>query len=204
MTTTSETTNDMAAAKPEKPDVVTFGDYEMITPDTSKLRRTVRPANASEPDPVEAAEAALKSISGDFSNWMTAECERLDLARRKVRDTGLSKENRQELFLAAHDLKSDAVTLGYPEAGPAAESLCRLLEHSPNLQKIPMSIIEQHVDAIRAIAREHTRADIVGIAGALTSKLRSVTDEFLVKENSDRPDVLKLIKAPSIAAGETF
>ena len=112
---------------------------------------------------------------------MHDECERLDAARRKVREVGLSKQTRQELFLAAHDVKGDSGTLGYPEVGAAADSLCRLLEHTPDLTKIPLAIVDQHVDAVRAIVREHDRADIAAIATALTSKLRAVTDEFLVQ-----------------------
>lgn len=194
----------MASSKPSRPDVVTYGDHEMITPDTAKLRRTLRPAQPGEPDPVAAAEEALKAISGDFSSWMNDECERLDAARNKVKKIGLFKATQQELFLSAHDLKGDALTLGYPECSPAADSLCRLIEHSPDLSKIPMAIIDQHVDAIRAIVREHNRADIGAIATALTGKLRAVTDEFLLKENKDRPDVLKTILSPSIVAGEGF
>src|SRR4051812_19881471 len=110
----------------------------MITPDTRHLRKTLRPALPDEIDPVARAEEALAAISGDFSDWMLQECERLDAARRKVRDMGLSKQTCQELFLAAHDVKGDSGTLGYPEVGRAAESLCRLLEHAPDLAKIPL------------------------------------------------------------------
>ena len=121
----------MASGKRSKPDIVTYGDHEMITPDTAKLRKTVRAALPGEQDPIARAEAALAAISGDFSNWMQDECARLDTARRKVRELGLSTQTRQELFLAAHDLKGDSGTLGYPEVLAAAESLCRLLEHTP-------------------------------------------------------------------------
>src|SRR5882757_5569118 len=98
----------MASGKRPKADTVTYGDYEIITPDTAKLRKTVRAALPGEPDPVERAEAALAAISGDFSNWMQVECARLDTAPRKVRDMGLSTQTRQELFLAAHDWKGDS------------------------------------------------------------------------------------------------
>jgi chemotaxis protein histidine kinase CheA len=194
----------MANSRPSKPDVITYGDHELITPDTRHLRKTLRPAAANEADPIARAEAALAAISGDFSDWMTQECERLDAARRKVRQMGLSKQTRQELFLAAHDVKGDSGTLGFPEVSRAAESLCRLLEHAPDLAKIPLAIVDQHVDAVRAIVREHSRADISAIATALTGKLRAVTDEFLVKENRHRPDVLKTIQSPSLAPGESF
>ena len=194
----------MASGKPSKPDIMTYGDHEMITPDTSKLRKTLRPAAPGEPDPVARAEAALAAIAGDFNEWMHDECERLDAARRKVRQSGLSMQTRQELFLAAHDIKGDSGTFGYPEVGPAADSLCRLLEHTPDLAKIPLAIVDQHVDAVRAIVREHERANVAALAQALTGKLRAVTDEFLVKENRHRPDVLKTIQSPTLVPGESF
>jgi chemotaxis protein histidine kinase CheA len=194
----------MASGKPAKPDVLTYGDHEIITPDTRKLRKTLRAAAPGEPDPIAAAEEALAQISGDFSSWMDDECERLDAARGKVRQNGLSRQTRQELFLAAHDVKGDSATFGFPEVGPAADSLCRLLDHTPDLSKIPMAIIDQHVDAIRAIVREHLREDISAIATALTGKLRAVTDEFLVKVNQHRPDVLKAIQSPTLVPGDSF
>jgi hypothetical protein len=183
---------------------MTYGDHELIRPDTRHLRKTLRPAATDEPDPVVQAEEALAQISDEFDAWMLAECERLDAARRKVHDQGLSNTTRQELFLAAHDVKGDSGTFGYPEVVPAADSLCRLLDHSPDLSKVPLAIIDQHVDAVRAIVREYGRADIAAVAAALTGKLRAVTDEFLVRENRNRPDVLKIIQSPSLAPGETF
>jgi chemotaxis protein histidine kinase CheA len=194
----------MASDKSSKPETLTYGDHEMITPDTTKLRKLVRTARPGEEDPVAKAEEALAAISGDFSEWMQDECARLDAARRNVRASGLSKQTRQELFLAAHDIKGDSETFGYPEVGAAADSLCRLLEHSPDLAKIPLAIIDQHVDAVRAIVREHDRADVAAIAATLTKKLRAVTDEFLVRENQHRPEVLRAIQGPSLAPSETF
>jgi HPt (histidine-containing phosphotransfer) domain-containing protein len=194
----------MASDRASKPDVVTYGDHEKITPDTAKLRKMVRAAVAGEEDPIARAEAALAAISSDFSNWMQDECARLDNARHRVRELGLSTQTRQELFLSAHDLKGDSGTFGYPEVVAAAESLCRLLEHSPDLTKIPLEIVDQHVDAVRAIVREHDRADVAQIGAALTGKLRAVTDEFLLRENQHRPDVLKIIQSPGLVPSETF
>jgi HPt (histidine-containing phosphotransfer) domain-containing protein len=190
------------ASKSSKPDIITYGDHEVITPDTSKLRKMVHPAQPGDPDPVVSAQQALEQISVEFSSWMDAECDRLDSARRRVKDKGLNEETEQELFLAAHDIKGDAALFGFPEVAPAAESLCRLLEHSPNLSRVPLAIVDQHVDAVRAIVRESTRADVAAVAASLTGKLRAVTDEFLIAENQDRPDILKVIKSPGLAPGD--
>lgn len=190
--------------KPAKPDVVTYGDHEVITPDTSKLRRLVRQAAPGEEDPVVRAEQALAQMSHEFADFMNKECERLDAARRRLRETGMIKDTRQELFLAAHDVKGDSGTFGYPAVAPAADSLCRLIEHTPDPAKIPIPLVEQHVDAVRAIVREYSRDDILRVAVELTNRLRQVTDEFLVSVNTHRPEYLKSITSPPLAPDEHF
>jgi hypothetical protein len=65
---------------------------------------------------------------------------------------------------------------------------------------IPMTLVDQHVDAVKAIIREHARSDMADIATALTRRLREVTDDFLKRENSFRPEYLKSIDfAPPLA-----
>jgi chemotaxis protein histidine kinase CheA len=193
----------MAKTKLNKPSVATFGDYEMITP-PSELRQVVSevPGRGSDTDAVARAEAALATLSSEFAAWMDSECDRLDTARRTIKSKGLSQTTRDALFLAAHDIKGEAATFGFPFVASAADSLCRLIEHTPEMARIPISLVDQHVDAVRAIVREKARPDITEIADALSRRLRDVTDEFLAKENEDRPDVLEGILAPPIAPGE--
>jgi hypothetical protein len=194
----------MNSPKRAKADTVTYGDHEVITPDSSKMRKLVRQALPGDDDPIARAEEALAQISGEFSTWMHDECERLDAARQRVKAEGLNTQNKQELFLSAHDVKGDSGTFGYPAVAPAADSLCRLLEHTPDLTRIPVTIIDQHVDAVRAIVREYARQDIGAIAHNLTSRLRQVTDEFLAAENRHRPDYLKSVLGSSLVAGDAF
>ncbi|MGA3310743.1 MAG: Hpt domain-containing protein [Xanthobacteraceae bacterium] len=188
----------MAPRKDNTPSVATFADHEVITP-PHVLRSAVAPAADGDDDPVARAEAALAQLSGEFAGWMHLECERLEASRQEVRRLGFTKKTHDELFRAAHDIKGGAATFGYPAVGAVAESLCRLIEHTPAMTRIPLALVDQHVDAVRAIAREHTRADLSGTAGALTRRLREVTDEFLRAENSDRPDYLESIFAPPLA-----
>jgi HPt (histidine-containing phosphotransfer) domain-containing protein len=190
----------MASRKDNAPSVATFADHEVITP-PHELRKAVIHVEDADDDPVARAEAALAQLSTQFADWMHAECERLEAARQEVKRLGLSPKTSGELFRAAHDIKGEAATFGYAEAAAVAESLCRLLEHTPDMTRIPMALVEQHVDAVRAIAREHTRADLAAVAGELTQQLRSVTDEFLRVENSERPDYLDNIFAPPLAPG---
>jgi HPt (histidine-containing phosphotransfer) domain-containing protein len=187
----------MAQDKNENTTVATYEDHEVITP-PNRLQKAVALTKPAGFDPVARAEEALGRLAGEFSGWMNQECELLDEARQKVKAEGFAEETRDTLFRAAHDIKGEAATFGFPLAAPPADSLCRLIEHTPDMARIPIELIDQHVDAIRAIVREGARPDIADIAHALTRRLREVTDEFLRHENRDRPDVLKIITAPSL------
>jgi HPt (histidine-containing phosphotransfer) domain-containing protein len=174
--------------------VATFGDHEVITPE-NKLRKAVstRPYLPTEDDPVVRAEKALNELSHEFVNWMDQECDRLDKARRAVAQDGFNDVTRLGLFHAAHDIKGEAATFGYPALVAAADSLCRLIEMTPDITRIPLKLVDHHVDAVRAIYREYARSDAKALAARLTRQLREITDEFLLLENRDRPDVLEQI-----------
>jgi chemotaxis protein histidine kinase CheA len=193
----------MSQAKPPKPSVTTYADHEVITP-PNPLRARVSRVNdpKAADDPVARAEAALAQLSSEFSTWMDEECEQLDRARREVKARGLSPDTHPALFRAAHDIKGEAATFGFPWVAALADSLCRLLEHTPEAARIPVTLVDQQVDAVRAVVRESARPDIATVAEALTSRLREVTEEFLAHENRDRPDYLDDILAPPTAPGE--
>ena len=180
--------------------IATYGDHEVIKPE-NKLRKYVSdtPFVPGEDDPVARAEAALAELSGEFGSMMDEECDRLDKERRAVLKHGFTKTTTEKLFHAAHDIKGQAATFGYPAVASAADSLCRLIEYTPDTSRIPTRLVDQHVDAVRAIYREYTRSDAQDLAAILSARLREVTDEFLIHENRNRPDILEQITGgPSI------
>jgi HPt (histidine-containing phosphotransfer) domain-containing protein len=190
----------MSRRKDDTPSVATYADYEVITP-PHELRKAVTPAGDVIDDPVARAEAALTELSSEFSGWMESECDRLEAARQDVKRDGFTQKTHDELFRAAHDIKGEASTFGYPAVAGIANSLCRLIEHTPDMERIPLPLLDQHVDAVRAVVREYGRPDLIGAATALTKRLREVTDEFLKAENSFRPDYLENIFAPPLVPG---
>lgn len=182
--------------------VTTYGDHELITPQ-NKLRKAVsdRPHDPND-DPVARAEKALAELSGEFSSWMDEECVRLDKARQTVKTSGFTHATKEQLFHAAHDIKGEAATFGFPACAATADSLCRLLEYAPDVTKIPVKLIDQHVDAVRAIIREYSRSNAIDLASQLNTRLREVTDEFLIEQNRGRPDVVASILGPSIVPNQ--
>lgn len=190
----------MSQSKSEKPSVSTYADHEVLVP-PNKLRRTLSTVSDKCDDPVARAEAALAALSNQFSDWMDSECQRLDSARLGVKAAGFTKATREALYHAAHDIKGQAATFGYPAAAAAAEILCRLIEHTSDMSRIPVALVDQHVDAVRAIIREHARPDGPAIAKEIIKRLREVTEEFLTIENRERPDLLEDIFGPPLVPG---
>jgi HPt (histidine-containing phosphotransfer) domain-containing protein len=192
----------MAKAKPGDIEIKTFADHHVIT-QANPLRKVLRRvAEKDLDDPVARAEKALAGLSGEFKNWMTIEADRLSAAHAAILKDGFTNFTREELFRAAHDIKGDAATFGFPSAGAAAESLCRIIEHAPDLDEVPHDLIAHHINAIQAIVRERTKLDTVSVASELSQKLRGVADEYLTHANRDRPEHLEAILAPSIVPAE--
>jgi hypothetical protein len=192
----------MSKNKPGDIEVKTFATHHVIV-QPNPLRKVLRRVpDDDRDDPVARAEKALKGLSGEFKNWMVIEADRLSDAWDAIRSGGFSDITRGELFRAAHDIKGDAVTFGFPSAGAAANSLCRIIEHAPDLAKVPGDLIMHHINAVQAIVRQRTKLDTVAMASELSRQLRGIADEFLTKANRDRPEHLEAILAPSIAPAE--
>src|SRR5947208_6202691 len=162
-------------------EIKAFADHHVITqpnPLSSVLRRV---GGKNLDDPVARAEKALAGLSGQFKNWMSIEADRLSAAHATILRLGFTDETCEELFRAAHDIKGDAATFGYPSAGAAADSLCRIIEHAPDLAKVPSDLIMHHINAVQAIVRQRTKLDTAAMANELTRQLRGLADEFVTK-----------------------
>src|SRR5438552_18158074 len=192
----------MAKDKPGKLQVQSFADHHVITQPNPLRKVLLRVPESDLDDPVGRAEKALAGLSGEFKNWMTIEADRLSAAHAAILRDGFTDDTREELFRAAHDIKGDAATFGYPSAGAAAESLCRIIEHAPDLDNVPSDLIAHHINAIQAIVRERTKLDTVSMASELSRRLRGVADRYLMHANRDRPDHLEAILGPSLVPGD--
>ena len=192
----------MAKDKSPTLQIATFADHKVIT-QPNPLRKVLRRVLDKDPDdPIARAEKALAGLSGEFKNWMSVEADRLAAAHAAILKDGFTDSSREELFRAAHDIKGDAATFGFPSAGAAAESLCRIIEHAPDLDEVPSDLIAHHINAIQAIVRERTRLDTVSTASELSRQLRGIADEYLTHANRDRPEHLEAILGPSLVPGD--
>jgi chemotaxis protein histidine kinase CheA len=183
-------------------EVKAFATHHVIT-QPNPLRKVLRRvAEKDMDDPIARAEQALAGLSGEFKSWMTTEVNRLSSAYVAIRNDGFTKERRDELFHAAHDIKGDAATFGFPAAAGVAESLCRVIEHAPDLERVPAELFTHHINAILAIVQENTKLDSISVSAELSRRLRKVADDYLADVNRDRPEHLEVILAPSIVPAE--
>jgi chemotaxis protein histidine kinase CheA len=155
-------------------------DAEFMTP-PSDLRKKVkqRARKAGETDPVEAAEAALARMASSFDGWMSEETQRLAELWSAADLTDYEDEARDAFYRAAHDIKGQAATLGYPVAGRIAASLCRLLDEVDEADRLPRELVRQHVQSVRAVIVENAREDTSVTAKRLAERLDEVTCEYL-------------------------
>ncbi len=186
----------MGDIKKNKPKVIAFKDYFVIKPPNGLADRATQ--TSEEDNPVARAEAALAGLAPEFDDWMKLECERLSQARHALR-AQITKDGLSDLFHAAHDIKGEAATLGYPLAGQAAASLCRLIIDAKNPTLIPLLLIDQHVDAVRAIIREASDASARDIGEALVGELEALTDAFLANEETLAFGRLRLVSSPPLS-----
>ena len=106
-------------------------------PNTLRLKVGGR-LGAIDPAAIAKAEAALKSLSGNFAEWLADEVAKLDAARQRVRAEGLTAEAAENLYLRAHDLKGLGATYEYPLVTRIAGSLCKLIDDPDKRADAPL------------------------------------------------------------------
>jgi hypothetical protein len=124
-------------------------------------------------DAVAKAEAALKALSANFAQWLADEIDRLEAARQRLRQEGLTPQATEGLYFRAHDLKGLGATYEYPLVGRIAGSLCKLLDDPNKRSAPPMTLIDAHIDAIRAAVRDEIREDDHPIGRVLAAELEA-------------------------------
>ena len=125
------------------------------------------------------AEAALKSLSGNFAQWLNDEIVKLEAARQEVRAQGLTAETVETLYLRAHDLKGLGSTYEFPLVTRLAASLCRLIDEPATRLSAPMFLVDAHIDAIKACVRDDIKVDTHPVGKVLAAELEGRVAEYL-------------------------
>ena len=151
-------------------------------PNTLKLRLGGGKFGGIDAAAIAKAEAALKSLSGNFSEWMQDELNKLETARQAIRVTGLNAETAETLYFRAHDLKGLGATYEFPLVTRIAASLCKLIDDPDTRQSAPMFLVDAHIDAIRAAVRDDIKTDTHPVGKILITELERRVAEIAPPE----------------------
>ena len=124
-----------------------------------------------DPGALAKAEAALKSLSGNFAEWMANEITKLDAAWATVRAEGVSASTMDPLYLRVHDLKGLGATYGFPIVTNIAGMLCRRIGDSETRLTASLAMIEAHIVAIKTAVRDNVTSDEQPLGRALIESL---------------------------------
>ncbi|MFT4934793.1 MAG: hypothetical protein ACI9LT_001480 [Pseudoalteromonas distincta] len=117
------------------------------------------------------AEAALKSLSGNFAAWLEDEVTKLEAARQLVKTEGATADTMETLYLRAHDLKGLGATYEFPLITRMAGSLCKLIDDKDKRMEAPMVLIDAHIDGIKAAVRDSIKTDDHPVGKILVEEL---------------------------------
>ena len=124
-----------------------------------------------DPSAIAKAEAALKSLSSNFSQWLQDELEKLEAARQRIRAEGVTPETTEQLYFRAHDLKGLGATYEFPLVTRMAASLCKLIDDTEKRAAAPMLLIDAHIDGIKAAVRDDIKTDTHPVGRVLIQEL---------------------------------
>ncbi len=130
-------------------------------------------------DAIARAEAALKSLSGQFAEWMQDELNKLDAARADVKSHGMIPQTAEVLYMRAHDLKGLGATYEFPLVTRIAASLCKLIDNPDTRVSAPLYLVDAHIDAIKAAVRDGIKTDEHPVGKILAEELEGKTRDYL-------------------------
>jgi hypothetical protein len=135
-------------------------------------------AQGVDPDVVARAEAALKSLSVQFARWLQDEIDKLDAARAAVGLEGLEGPAGETLYTRAHDLKGLGGTYEFPIVTRAAGSLCKVIDSPKARAAAPVSLVDSHINAIKALIRDGIKTDDHPVGQAMVMSLEDQVAAF--------------------------
>jgi hypothetical protein len=132
-----------------------------------------------DPSAIAKAEAALKGLSAQFGEWLRDEVAKLEAAHDVVKAEGPTRAAMDGVYARAHDLKGLGTTYEFPLVTRIAGSLCKLLGEGETRTRAPTSLVDAHVDTIRACVRDNVRDSDDPVGRALAEQLEHNVSAYL-------------------------
>ena len=127
---------------------------------------------------IKRAESAMDNLKTEFAGMAADGIQALGAAREAYAAKA-DPASRAGLVRAAHDLKGQAGTFGFPLMARVAGSLTKMLTEAPEGAVLPMKLVDAHVSAMQVIHRQNITGSEDKIALALIAELDSQVGQLL-------------------------
>jgi Asp-tRNA(Asn)/Glu-tRNA(Gln) amidotransferase C subunit len=184
----------MPPKKEKKPETIVRKDHSVIIPPATLRERAMTLGGNSkdgfDTSALARAEEALATLATDFTAWMRDEATKLETAREAFRQAPETEDSQQVLYRAAHDIRGQGRTFGYPLAGEIADGLCDLIDGCEEMDAHVLELIDAHIDAIRAVVRDDVRDEKNAMARNVVAELKGAREAIIgvnrfIKINAD-------------------
>ncbi|MFW6413141.1 MAG: Hpt domain-containing protein [Oceanicaulis sp.] len=122
---------------------------------------------------IQRAESALNNLKTEFGDWLGEEVSKLEAWLKACKTDGLASAAGEALFTTAHDLRGLGATYEFPIISRIAASLSKLIETEEDRARVPLTLAEAHVGAIRAAILQNIRDENDPIGRQLAEELEA-------------------------------
>ncbi len=154
-------------------------DVQIIKPpNTLAKAKTGRGLVKPDTQAIQRAEAAIKKIGDDFSQWAQDDLDEMDKALAAARQNpGQQEEWIMQIFRRAMDLKGQGGSFGYDLISQIGDSLKKFTESRNDANPRDVEIIAAHVSAMRVVMVQDIKGDGGKVGRAIVDGLYKLTSE---------------------------
>lgn len=111
-------------------------------------------------DALAKAEDVIANLADDYLDWVQEDLVRLEKAYELLKaGEGDIKENLDNVFQIAHDMKGQGGSFGYDLMTAIGDQLCRLVEKMDTVGPREVTMVRVHIDAMRVIITKELKGD---------------------------------------------
>lgn len=120
------------------------------------------------------AEDAVAELAADYTVWAIGDVKRAEDAFALAKSEPEKRHfHLDTLYSAAHDMKGQGGSFGYPLVTKIGQSLCRYL-HSGEMDEASFPVIQAHLGALRLIIEKSIKGEGGPVGAKLVAKLESL------------------------------
>ena len=134
-------------------------------------------AGGFDPIALRRADVVIEEMGEQYELRLQAEVAALDETYRTMRRSNAIDVD--SLFAAAHKLRGEAGTFGYPLVSAIGNTLARYLDQRPRLDAAACEIVGSHVNALRAVVGRKVKGDGGEIGAQLVQGLAAMVTRAL-------------------------